>query len=72
MDSDLGVGVTGLINERGVSHFTRFKLKTLTLRLCALSELTYCSAEDIELAADLAHDRQFLLSQKHVTVICVR
>ena len=30
------------------------------------------SLEDKELAADLGHDRQLMLSQKYVVAICVR
>jgi len=40
---------------------------------CALSmSWRIVLLEDKELAADLTHDRQLLLSKKYVVVICVR
>jgi len=57
-------------SNKNFAAFTAYDIciqwETLTRRLCAFSEVTYCSAE---LTADLAHDRQLLLSQKHVIVM---
>jgi len=52
-----------------VFHLRRFKLETLIRRLCAFNELAVDTLFCWKIK-NSEHDRQFLLSHKHVVVIC--
>jgi len=58
-------------NKRGISHFRSLKWETMTEEVHTRSADSV-SLIDIELTIDLTHNRQMLLSQKHVMVIHVR
>jgi len=59
-------------SERGCLPIHNFEMRDTDTEAVCTHSADIVSLEDKELTTDLAHDRQLLFSQNHVTVIRVR